>query len=80
MAQVMKKSPANVEDAEDAEDAVLIPESEWSPGEANGNPLQYLCLENSTYREVWWATVYGDTKSQTQLSISTCIWWMYTKF
>ena len=37
-------------------------------GEGNGNPLQYSCLENSMYRGVWWATVYGVAKSQTGLS------------
>ena len=30
-----------------------------SPGEGNGNPLQYSCLENSMDREVWRATVVG---------------------
>jgi len=33
-----------------------------SPGEGNGNPLQYLCLENSTDRGAWWAAVHGVTK------------------
>ena len=40
---------------------------EDSPGEGNGNPLQYSCLENSINREAWWATVHGVTKSQTRL-------------
>ena len=31
----------------------------------NGNPLQYSCLENSTERGAWWATVHGVTKSWT---------------
>ena len=39
-----------------------------SPGEGNGNPLQYYCLENSTDRGAWQATVHGVVKSQTQLS------------
>ena len=39
-----------------------------SPGEGNGNPLQYSCLENSMDGGVWWATVHGVTKSQTRLS------------
>ena len=38
------------------------------PGEGNGNPLQYSCLENSIGRESWQATVHGVTKSQTRLS------------
>ena len=33
-----------------------------SPGEGNGYPLQYSCLENSMDRGAWWATVHGDTK------------------
>ena len=37
------------------------------PGEGNGKPLQYSCLENSTDRGVWWATVHGVTKSWTRL-------------
>ena len=37
------------------------------PGEENGNPLQYSCLENSMDRGAWWATVHRVTKSQTQL-------------
>ena len=40
----------------------------WSPGEGNGNPLQYSCLEIPMDREAWWATVHGVTKSQTRLS------------
>ena len=36
-----------------------------SPGEGNGNPLPYSCLENSMDRRAWWATVHGVTKSQT---------------
>ena len=39
-----------------------------SPGEGNGNPLQYSCLENSMDGGAWWATVHGVTKSQTRLS------------
>ena len=36
-----------------------------SPGEGNGNPLQYFCLENSMDRGFWWATVHEVTKSWT---------------
>ena len=35
---------------------------EDSPGEGNGNPLQYSCLENPMDRGAWWATVHGVTK------------------
>ena len=46
----------------------LIPGLGKSPGERNGNPLQYFCLENPMDRGAWWATVHVVTKSQTQLS------------
>ena len=36
----------------------LIPESERSPGEGNGYPLQYSCLENPMDGGAWWATVH----------------------
>ena len=42
-----------------------IPGSGRSPGEGNGNPLQYSCLENPMDRRAWWATVHGVAKSQT---------------
>ena len=40
-----------------------------SPGEGNGYPLQYSCLENPMSRGAWWATVHGVSKSQTRLSV-----------
>ena len=39
-----------------------------SPGEANGNPLQYSCLENPMDRGPWRATVHGVAKSRIRLS------------
>ena len=39
-----------------------------SPGEGNGNPLQYSCLENPMDGGAWWATVHGVAKSWTRLS------------
>ena len=50
-----------------AGDLGSIPGSGRSPGEGNGNPLQYSCLENPTDRGTWWATVHGVAKSQTRL-------------
>ena len=44
-------------------DLGLIPGSGRSPGERNGYPLQYSCLENSVDQGSWWATVHGVTKS-----------------
>ena len=45
-----------------------IPASGRSPGEGNGNPLQYSCSENAMEGEAWWATVLRVAKSRTQLS------------
>ena len=39
-----------------------IPGSERAPGEGNGNPLQYSCLENLMDRGIWWVTVHGVAK------------------
>ena len=39
-----------------------------SPGEGNGYPLQYSCLENYMDRGAWWATGHGVAKSRTRLS------------
>ena len=54
--------------AYNAGDLGSIPGSGRSPGEEKSNPLQYSCLENSMDGGGWWATLYGVTKSQTQLS------------
>ena len=62
---VVKNLPAN------AEDTGLIPGSERSPGEENGNPLQYACLGNPMDRGAWWAIVHGIKKSQTWLGDQT---------
>ena len=51
--------------AGDLRDVGLILGSGRSPGEGNGNPLQYSCLENPKDREAWQATVHGIAKSQT---------------
>ena len=52
------------ESACNAEDPGSIPGSGRSPGEGNGDPLQYSCLKNSVDRGARWATVYGVTESQ----------------
>ena len=46
-------------------DLDLSPGSGISPGEGNGYPLQYSCLENPMDRGAWWAAVHGITKNQT---------------
>ena len=60
---MVKNPPANTGDVD------LIPGGqEDSPGEGNGNSLQYSCLGNSMDRGPWRATVLGVAKSQTRLS------------
>ena len=56
--------------AGDARDDTLNPGLGRCPGGVKGSPLQYLCLENSTDRGAWWATVHGVSKSRTHLSNS----------
>ena len=55
---VEENPPAN------AGDVNSIRRSGRSPGEGNGNPLQYSCLENPMGRGAWEATVHGITKSR----------------
>ena len=66
MTQMVKNLPAIVGDPGS------ILGSARSPGEENGNPLQYSGLENSMDRGVWWATVHRVTKTDTteQLTLS----------
>ena len=59
---MVKNLPAN---AEDVRDEGSIPGLGRSPGEGNGDPLQYSCLENPLDRGDWWAIVHGVAKSQT---------------
>ena len=42
---------------------VSIPGSGRYPGEENGNPFQFSCLENDMDREAWWSTVHAVTKN-----------------
>ena len=64
--------------ASNAGDPGLIPGSGRSPGERNGYPIQYSCLENSMDRGAWRATVHGVTKSQTRLSNLTFTFHFHT--
>ena len=54
VALVVKKPPANARDIGDADP---IPGFGRSPGEGNGNSLQYSCLENPMDKGAWRATV-----------------------
>ena len=53
---VVRNPPANVGDV------VSVPGSGRSPGEGNGNPLQYSCLGNLMNSGAWRATVHGIRK------------------
>ena len=59
---MVKNLPAN---AEDSKDTGSIPGLGRSPGEGNGYPLQYSCLEDFTDRGAWRATVHSVSKSRT---------------
>ena len=56
------------ESACNAGDSSLIPELGRSPGEGNGNPPKYSCLENPMNGGAWRATVHRVTKSQARMS------------
>ena len=69
-----------------AGDPGSIPRLRRSPGEGNGNPFQYSCLETPMDGGAWWATVHGVTKSWTQMSDFTSLWpykiitkWLFLK-
>ena len=63
---VVKNSPAN---AGDTGDVGFIPGPGRSPGEGNGNPLQYSCQENPIDTGAWQTIVHEVAKSWTQMSI-----------
>ena len=63
---VVRNPPTNTGNTRDT--GFSLPGSGRSPGEGNGNPLQYPCLGNPVDRGAWRATVHGVTKSQTQMS------------
>ena len=65
VALAVKNPPA---DARDIGDTGPIPGSGRSPGEGDGTPFQYSCLENPTDRGARRATVHGAAKSRTQVS------------
>ena len=62
---VVTNPPAN---AGDISNTGSIPGSRRFPGEGQGYPLQYSCLEHPTDRGAWWTTVHGVAKSRTRLS------------
>ena len=64
VALVVKNLPAN---AGDTRDVGSISGSGKSPGEGNGNPLQYSCLENPMDRGAWWATVHKVARESDSL-------------
>ena len=62
MAQTVKNLPA-MQDT-----WFQSPDQNESPGEGNGNPLQYSCLENPMDRGAWRVIIHGVAKSRTRLS------------
>ena len=64
---IFPAGPDSKESACNAGDRGLIPELGRFPGEGNGNPLQYSCLENPMDIETWWATVHGVARVRDDL-------------
>ena len=69
----VKASACNVGDLD------AIPGLGRSPGEGNGNPLQYYCLENPMGRGAWWAILYRVANSRTLLSNFTSLHFLIIK-
>ena len=64
----IQKGPGGSDDKEsacNARDPGWIPGLGRSPGEQNGNPLQYSCLENAMDKGTCWATIHGVTELDT---------------
>ena len=69
-----------VESACSAGDLGLMPGLGRSPGDGNGNPLQYSCLENPMDGGAWQATLHGVAKSRTRLSDFTLLYTLVSFF
>ena len=57
-----------------------IPGSGRSPGEGNGNPVQYSCLENLMDRGAWWATVHGSQRVGHDWTTSLSLFTLYRSY
>ena len=73
---MVKNLPAS---AGDERDMGSIPRWGRSPGEGNGNPLRYACLENPKDKGAWQAAVHGVTKGWTQWSTARTKSWHFPK-
>ena len=68
MYEIFPHSSIGRESACNAGDPGLITGLGKFPGEGNGNPLQYYCLENPMDRGDWWATVHGVARVEHDLA------------
>ena len=74
---MVKNPPVMQETGCDAGDLGLIPGLGRSPGEGNGNPLQYSCLENPMDGGAWWATVHGVTRTGHDLATKPLLYSLF---
>ena len=70
-------SSVDKESACNAGDPGLIPGSGRSPGEGNGNPLQYSCLGNAMDRGAWWATVHRVARTGHNLATKPLLYSLF---
>ena len=74
VAQLVKNPLAMQESACNAGDPGSTPGPRRFPGDGNGNPLQYACLENPIDRGAWLATVHGVTRVRHDLATKPQVW------
>ena len=72
---ILKKTPLMIKSSQTVKNLPAMQETrvrslgrEDPPGEGNGTPLQYSCLESPMDGGTWWAVVHGVAKSRTRLS------------
>ena len=58
---------------QEARDTGSVPDAQGCPGEGNGTPFQYSCLENPVDGGVWRAIVHGATKNQNKMGLYSVV-------